>query len=305
MKEGIQMGKFNMASMGLGEGMLNKYSQNLKQNFETVNIDINDIEENENNKYSITNIDELVEAIRTVGGLEQNLEVMKTPTGKYKLLTGHRRLKALKILAAEDKKYQYAPCKVTTLDSVNLPVSDLSKEKYLINITNSTQRDMTDADKYNQYQDLREVYTEARNNGFVLSEKMRILIANDMKVSPAQVGKMDYINNNATDELKEKLTNNEVSIAAANEIAHLDENEQSKKATQKKERIIDTLDKDFYPLDLATFNDMSKTYAALNVKLSKESKSDRELSKKEYAKVLKCKENILKELDKLKKIIDK
>lgn len=299
------MGKFNMASMGLGEGMLNQYSQNLKQNFETVNIDINEIEENENNKYSITNIDELVEAIRTVGGLEQNLEVMKTPNGKYKLLTGHRRLKALHILADEDKKYQYAPCKVTTLDSVNLPVSDLSKEKYLINITNSTQRDMTDADKYNQYQDLREVYTEARNNGFVLSEKMRVLIANDMKVSPAQVGKMDYINNNATDELKEQLTNNEVSIAAANEIAHLDETEQSKKATQKKERIIDTLDQDFYPLDLAIFNDMSRTYAALNVKLSKESKSDRELSKKEYAKVLKCKENILKELDKLKNIIDK
>lgn len=297
------MGKFNLKTVGLGDGMLNQYSQNLKQNFETINIDINEIEENENNKYSIKNIDELVEAIRIVGGLEQNLEVMKLPNGKYKLLTGHRRLKALKILAQEDEKFKFAPCKVTTLDSVKLPISDLSKEKYLINITNSTQRDMTDADKYNQYQDLREVYTEARNNGFVLSEKMRVLIANDMKVSPAQVGKMDYINNNASEELKEQLSNDEVSIAAANELAHLDEEEQTK-VTQKKERIIDTLDKDFYPLELATFNEMSKTYASLNVRISKEAKSDRELSKKEYAKVLKCKENILKELEKLSKIID-
>lgn len=56
---------------------------------------------------------------------------------------------------------------------------------------------------------------------------MRRRIADDMSVSPAQVGKLDYIRNNATNELKERLSNNDITIAEAAEIAHHDKEKQA------------------------------------------------------------------------------
>ena len=209
-----------MNTLGLGNGMLNQFSQELKEGFTIEYIPINKIDENENNNYSTEDIDELVDSIRTVG-LKQNLDVMQLPNGRYRLLTGHRRFKALSELAQEDTKYKMVPCTITALEQVQLPVSEKSKEKYLIHITNATQRHMTDSDKYNQYTDLVAIYTEAKNNGFTLTDKMRNLIAQDMQLSPAQVGKFDYIRNNASDELIDKIQNDEVSINEANDIAHL------------------------------------------------------------------------------------
>ena len=49
--------KFNLNSLGIGEGMLNSKSLELKENFEIVNIPISKIKENEYNNYSINDID--------------------------------------------------------------------------------------------------------------------------------------------------------------------------------------------------------------------------------------------------------
>ena len=144
------MARFNSAALGLTEGLLNSKSLELKQGLEIVKIPIDKIIENENNNYSINDIDELIESIKTVG-LKQNLDVMKLPDGNYKLLTGHRRFTALKELSKEDDKFKFVPCSITDINSVKLPVSEKSKEEYLITTTNATQRNMTESDKYNQY----------------------------------------------------------------------------------------------------------------------------------------------------------
>lgn len=298
------MGKFNTAALGLGNGMLNQYSRELRDNFELVKIPIDQIIENENNNYSTDNIDELVDSIRTVG-LKQNLDVMKLPNGKYKILSGHRRFKALTILAAEDEKYKMVACTVTELDSVKMPISDESKEKYLIHITNATQRDMTDADKYNQYKDLVSIYTEAKSHGFALSDKMRNLIASDMKASPAQVGKMDFIRNNAAPELEEKIEKNEVSIARANEIAHEDKDKQVAVAKVKKEKIIDTLDQDSYKLPINDLDPVTKSWVIVTKGFVNKAKDFTEIDKKTYAKILESREKIMAEIEKLQNIIEK
>jgi ParB family chromosome partitioning protein len=292
--------KFNLNSLGIGEGMLNSKSLELKENFEIVNIPISKIKENEYNNYSINDIDELVDSIRAVG-LKQNLDVMAMPDGTYKLLTGHRRFKALQILSAEDDKYSFVPCSVTELSQVKLPVSDESKEKYLIHITNSTQRSMTESDRFNQYNDLVKIYQEAKENGFALSDKMRNLIANDMNVSAAQVGKLDYIRNNASEELKERINQNQVSISEASEIAHYDKNEQATLKTRKK-RIIDTLTEDSYNIASEIFEPLTKKYAAFTHDLK--SNSGKDISKKNYAKLLESSQKIEKELSNIEKIIN-
>lgn len=121
------MSKFNMNTLGLGNGMLNQFSQELKEGFTIEYIPINKIDENENNNYSTEDIDELVDSIRTVG-LKQNLDVMQLPNGRYRLLTGHRRFKALSELAQEDSKYKMVPCTITALEQVQLPVSEKARK---------------------------------------------------------------------------------------------------------------------------------------------------------------------------------
>lgn len=159
---------------------------------------------------------------------------------------------------------------------------------------------MTDSDKYNQYTDLVAIYTEAKNNGFTLTDKMRNLIAQDMQLSPAQVGKFDYIRNNASDELIDKIQNDEVSINEANDIAHLSKDEQKKAA--KKPKIIDTLTEDSYKL--TDFNDVTKKFAQFTSNYNEALKKSAIASKEEYAKLLKHKEKLLKELTAIEKIVN-
>lgn len=302
-KGDIFMGKFNTSSLGIGNGMLSELSKQLKQGFEIINIDIDLIVENENNNYSLDGIDELVDSIRTVG-LKQNLDVMKLADGKFKLLTGHRRLTALKILYKENKeKYKYIPCTVSSLSSVQLPISDESKEKYLIHITNATQRDMTDSDKYNQYLELKKIYSEAKKNGYKLTDKMRVLIANDMNLSPAQVGKIDYIHNNATDALKNRISSGEISIAEGNEIAHHSQEEQAT-LKPKKERIIDRLDKDKYTLHDYDIKEIAQKYDDVNKTFQTAIAQSKTVKKKDYAKILELRQKLIADLKKLEDLIN-
>ena len=296
-------GKFNMNSLGLGNGLLNSYSKELKEGFEIINIPIEQIDRNEENNYSIENIDELIDSIRAVG-LKQNLDVMKMPNGRYKILTGHRRFEAITELAKEDDKYKMVPCTVTEIGTVALPVSDDSKEKYLLHITNAAQREMTDADKYNQYKDLVSIYTEAKNNGFTLSDKMRNLIANDMQLSAAQIGKMDYIRNNGTEELEQRIQSNEISISEANEIAH-HEKEAQASLKPKKQRIIDTLDKESYELDGSCIQSITNKCLNLNALYKEALSNEKIVTKQDYAKIYEIRERIEKEYEKLEKIINK
>ena len=294
------MARFNSAALGLTEGLLNSKSLELKQGLEIVKIPIDKIIENENNNYSIDDIDDLKDSIKTVG-LKQNLDVMKLPDGNYKLLTGHRRFTALKELAQEDDKFKFVPCSITDIDSVKLPVSEESKEKYLIHITNATQRNMTESDKYNQYNDLVKIYTEARENGYELGEKMRRLIAADMSVSPAQIGKLDYIRNNATNELKERLSNNDITIAEAAEIAHHDKEKQAT-LKPKKDRIIDTLTQEEYFLPKDFFKENLKELTAVIEKC--ENSNNKTYDKKKYAKLLEAKNRVEQEIKRAEKLIN-
>ena len=65
-------------------------------------IDISNILPNSNNVYPITDLEELVNSIATIG-LEQNLVVKEIPDSeKYILITGHRRLAAIKYILDND-----------------------------------------------------------------------------------------------------------------------------------------------------------------------------------------------------------
>lgn len=300
------MGKFNVETLGIGNGLLNEMSQNLKEGFEVTLIPIDKIYENENNHYSIEDIDELAESIKEVG-LKQNLDVIKGSNGNYKLLSGHRRFKALQLLSASDDKYKMIPCTITELSSVHMPIDDNKKEKYLITITNSTQRNMTDSDLFNQYNDLIDIYKEAEKNGYKISGRRRSLIAKDMNISSAQVGKMDYIKKNATPELIEEIQKDNISIYSANEIAHMKEDEQAEAISKSKEKekvkFIDTLTQETYNLSDLKIDNLITSISKLN-NFYEQEKEHVTINKKDYAKLHDNYKKIIVALNNIGKILD-
>ena len=210
----------------LSEGMLNQVSQNVKKaneieaknNFNVQYIDIKDIERNKKNFYEIVNVDELAEDIK-MNGLNHNLVVRKLDNGKYELISGERRYTALTKLVEEGNKiFALVPCKV-------IEANDIDSEIILIQ-ANAQTRELTEIEKLEQVKRLTELYRTKKKNGEKVPGKIREIIANDLKLSPTQVGRYERINKNLIPELKEILENGNLTIANASEFSSLSEDNQ-------------------------------------------------------------------------------
>ncbi len=81
----------------------NSYIDNIKM------IKIADIETNAENFYSLPDIEDLAEDIDRQG-LIHSLAVAKISSEKYKLISGHRRLTAIKLLIENGKRNVYNRC---------------------------------------------------------------------------------------------------------------------------------------------------------------------------------------------------
>lgn len=192
-----------------------------KQAFRITDIPIEKIVPNNRNKYSIQSIEELKFTILH-NGLKQNLEVYPIGEGLYKLITGERRYTALKALVDEGyTQFSMVPCLVTDLSLNKLPLSEASKEMYAIITTNSETRVYTDADRMFQVRELKKIYTELQQNGIKLTGKMNELIAEDLNISRTQVGRYNFVESHGTEELKQKVADGEITISAAESVAHL------------------------------------------------------------------------------------
>ena len=210
----------------ISQGMLNSVSQNVKKaneieaknNFNVQYIDIKDIERNKKNFYEIVNVDELAEDIK-MNGLNNNLVVRKLDNGKYELISGERRYTALTQLVEQGNEiFALVPCKV-------IEANDIDSEIILIQ-ANAQTRELTEIEKLEQVKRLTELYKTKKKNGEKVPGKIREIIANDLKLSPTQVGRYERINKNLIPELKEILENGNLTIANASEFSSLSEDNQ-------------------------------------------------------------------------------
>ena len=210
----------------ISQGMLNSVSQNVKKaneieaknNFNVQYIDIKDIEINKKNFYEIVNVDELAEDIK-MNGLNHNLVVRKLDNGKYELISGERRYTALTQLVEQGNEiFALVPCKV-------IEANDIDSEIILIQ-ANAQTRELTEIEKLEQVKRLTELYKTKKKNGEKVPGKIREIIANDLKLSPTQVGRYERINKNLIPELKEILENGNLTIANASEFSSLSEDNQ-------------------------------------------------------------------------------
>lgn len=226
------MGKFNIkqllngASMNAGSGETE--SENNRPPLKVVSLNIHDLTPSKDNFYSVENIDELKTSIEMFGVL-QNLTVKPLGSGKYQIISGHRRHKACTELVAEGKtEFEYIPCGIQT-------EQDEIKEHILLIMTNSTARELSDWEKMKQAEELRKSFEELKKREN-LPGRVRDLVAEALNTSPTQIARLNAIENNLTPQFKEEFKEGKIGTSAAYELSGMSEEQQKQAYSEYREK---------------------------------------------------------------------
>lgn len=203
-------------------------SKVVNEGFQSLRIE--DIVPCKDNSYPQSDIEELAHDIND-RGLEHNLVVAKCnkevadhygiDESKYLLISGHRRFAAIQWGNENIDGMSIAEvvCKVNNFESVAMA-------RLYLHMDNLQARVLDDVTLMKAYSELKEILAELEREGAKIVGRKRDWIANRLKVSSAQVGKMENIDRHAAPEVKEQVKSGDLSINAANEIAKLDTSEQ-------------------------------------------------------------------------------
>lgn len=192
-------GTFRVSNL-IGNTALSKRS-GLKQIF------YKDIEKNPDNFFLINDVNSLADSIENLG-VQNPLLVIEKGDGKYMLISGHRRLEAIKILVEERdiEKFEDVPCIVLPSD-----MPDYMQDMILIE-TNTETRNLTDGEILEAVSRLKINFEKAKENGKPFAGKVRDLIAERMNISARTAQKYITIDQHADEETKEALKSGEKSM---------------------------------------------------------------------------------------------
>ncbi len=197
-----------------------------QENFLIKYLPIKQIRRSEKNFYSIKDIEALAESI-LLNGLQHNLVVREVDTDTYELISGERRLSALLHLVEQGHDlYELAPCKVNADDDVDAEIKLI--------LANAHVRERSPAEIMQEVARLEELYRIKKERGEPVPGRVREQIANDLKLSPAQVGNYQNIVKNLAAPLKEEFTQGNMTIREAVQLAKLPEQQQEQIASEQK-----------------------------------------------------------------------
>lgn len=142
----------------------------------------------------------------------------------YRLISGHRRLRAIGILVGEgNEEYKKVPCRY----------KDMTETQFRMELLcgNTFNRKMSDYDLMIQAQEWKDVLTQARKEKLIIldeGKRIRDYVAGILGESTGKIGQLNAINANATQEVKEKLQTGEMGITSAYAASQLDPESQKK-----------------------------------------------------------------------------
>ena len=198
-----------------------------KYEMKTINI-INIIENPANSKiYSTENIEQLADSVELAGRVLQNLVVKPADeNGKYMLISGHRRWMACKQLVSKGKlEFATVQCLIENEEDDQL-------QELMLIYTNSTARELNDAEKARQAERATAILTEMKKEK-KLEGRVRDIVASMLKTTSGQLARYHAIMNNLKDgQLKEAFEKGELGVSVAYEASTLSEEGQKKIALQ-------------------------------------------------------------------------
>ena len=209
--------------MGLMENMgLVQKQREIKQ------IDVKLLVEHPDNFYDVSDVTELKQAIVMAGGVRQNLIVEPVDGGKYRIVSGHRRCKAVKELLDEHAGIpSTVPCEIET---------DPNVAQLLLITTNSSTRKLTAWERIEQYTQLESLYRyfKAQNK---LPGRKREALAKLLQEGPTNVARLKVISDNKNPALVDMLKQDRIGISAAYELCKLPPDVQEEFCEQAKYKV--------------------------------------------------------------------
>ena len=152
-------------------------------------LDIDLLDANEANFYELSNLQPLADSI-AMDGLQQPLVVTPEENGRYKVLSGHRRRAAIRLLLEESEdplpKLRSVPCLVRRYKSQHLA------ELQLI-LANSTARELTSAEKMRQAERIEMLLYQLKEEGYQFPGRMRDQVAAACNVSAPKLARLKVI----------------------------------------------------------------------------------------------------------------
>ena len=176
-------------------------------------IPVNLLVENPDNFYIVGDVEELKNSIIAAGGVRQNLIVEPMKDGRYMIVSGHRRCKAVKELLKEQT--------VGIPDTVPCEISmDHYGNQLLLIDTNSTSRDLTAWERVEQYKQLNSLFKYGVMTGKITGRK-RDAIAKTLHESKTNIARYSAISNNLRKYYEDWMKSGKLGISAAYELSKL------------------------------------------------------------------------------------
>ncbi len=147
-----------------------------------------DLHEDERNFYTVDKVEEMATSIQNIGLLEP-LRVRKSEDG-YTIVSGHRRAAGLRLLAAEDNKFEKVACIVEAGD---IPAQ--LQELRLI-MANSDNRVLSPADEAKQAERVEAILYALAEQGMEFKGRMRDRVAEACRISRSKLGRLQKIQRN-------------------------------------------------------------------------------------------------------------
>ena len=217
-------------------GLMNQASKTADgaPKYELRKLNINELyPDPENQKvYSVENIEELADAIEIAGGVLHNLVVRAADeeTGKYMIISGERRWTACKLLVNEKRMEQYAEVNCLIENEHDEDMLDL-----MLMLTNSTARQLTDAEKMRQAERMTDILNRMKEQQG-LEGRVRDIASKMLQTSSGQLARYHAIAKNLQNEdLKQAFRDGRLKVSAAYEASQLSEEGQQKVADKLQE----------------------------------------------------------------------
>lgn len=178
--------------------------------------EVKDAQENTHQK--LEGIEELADNFLTVG--QEQPTVLARVNGEFRIIDGHRR-NAANIFNIERGYKEY--------EKIKYRYKDMSEAMYELRLLagNGYTQELTAYEKVRLVERTKAALIRAKEeDGLEIQGKMRDLIAAMVQESGTNVARMENINNNATQAVKEQLKEGNLGITAAYEAAKLEPEEQ-------------------------------------------------------------------------------
>lgn len=212
------MAGFNMMAL------MNTASQSeaAKPKYELKTLPIDVIIPNPANHYSMAGIDELADSILIAGRVLQNIVVKAADAdGRYMIISGHRRHLACQKLVA-DGHAEFANIAALVENE-----ADENMRELMLIYTNSTARQLTDAEKMRQAQRATDILKQIKADG-KLDAPIRETVARMLNTTSGQLARYAAIANNLTNpDLKEAFEQEKIGVSVAYDSSRLSDEGQS------------------------------------------------------------------------------